>query len=104
WTSCWWQRAAALGSDSTRDLRAAGLLLLVVTYTQMLLGAALRHLPTEYSPQTFLAIARFHLLFAAIVAGTWLAIACWPSSGGDLRRLIRWAGLVLAMQILLGLA
>ncbi len=103
WTSRWWQRATPLGNDSALDLRAAGLLLLVVTYTQVLLGASLRHLTAEFSPQTFLAIARFHLLFAAIVAGTWLAIACWPSRAGVLRGPIRWVGMVLAMQILLGL-
>lgn len=103
WTSHWWERSA--NGQSSIDLRAPGLLLVVVIYTQMILGAALRHLPPEFSPQTFLAIARFHLLFAAIVAVTWLAIACWlaRSGSGPLKSPLRWVGVVLVAQILLGL-
>ena len=106
WTSRWWHEQREVGTPSTIDLRAAGLLLVSVTATQMVLGAVLRHLPPEYSPQTFLAIAQFHLLFAAIVTGVWIAIALWARRHRSAATgwAIRTAGGMLLGQVLLGLA
>lgn len=48
---------------------------LFAAYVQLVIGAHLRHLSWDTSPQVFRATVIFHLLVAALV--TWLAIGVW---------------------------
>ena len=78
----------------------------VVTFAQLALGGALRHMPETAGPWAFAAIVKFHLLGAAIVAGhaLWLAIVAlrgrgWPRG---MRLAGAGIGLVLLVQLSAG--
>src|SRR5690606_28077639 len=87
------------------DFRPIAVLLLVVVYTQLVLGAVVRHLPPQFSPGTFLAVVRLHLAFAVIVTLTWMVafgMARRSTVPTVLRRTVAASGLVLALQLVLG--
>lgn len=104
WTSRWWQAHEGKSGEAATDLRPLAMLLAVLTLTQLVLGALVRHLPAEFSPQSFQAAVRLHLVFATLILCTWPVVAYRARRSGEraLRRTTEVLGLLLVVQILLG--
>jgi heme a synthase len=106
-TSRWWkQQTPGPGGPSERRVQRLALLTTLLAYTQLVLGAQLRHLPVGVSPGEFRAAVILHVVFALVVTGHVLLLAARVL---QLRprpdRLVRPAGgllLLVGVQLLLG--
>ena len=74
-TSRYWfaSRSASSGQTISRRALAAGIVLTVLAYLQLVLGAHLRHPDITWSPTQFRVIVVFHVLTAVVLA--WQAIS-----------------------------
>jgi cytochrome c oxidase assembly protein subunit 15 len=105
---------ARVGGDLTlapvalAPLARTAWILVALAYSQLFLGALLRHMPTGATPQIFRMALLFHLVVAAAVAAqiAWTAAKAWPV--GRQFRGVRGPSLALvvlvALQITLGVA
>lgn len=83
------------------------LVTLLLAYVQLVLGAALRHMPATGTARQFAAVLTMHLLLAGVVAlhVAWLAVAAWRASGEyPLRRPAALLAGLLIVQLALGAA
>lgn len=107
WTTDRWAQAVRLDSASLTKLAPLAAVAALVTYVQMLLGAMLRHMPVDATPQSFLSIVKFHLIFAAVVALLTLIVARRAVASTNPIGLRRGGGFaigIVTLQLLLGLA
>jgi len=108
-TSARWRQAArAAPHAAARRLRWLGLVCLVCLYTQIVLGAQLRHLAPDGSTTWFAIWVWLHLIVAGLNLLTivWLAVLAWRRFG-DRPTVVRRGWLLLALfvlQLILGAA
>ena len=80
-TSEWWRRAQPLDGLAIRRFRRLALVLLVLSYLQLVLGAHLRHMPAHWAPSIFLLLVSAHLVLAIglLIYSSSELIVCWRS-------------------------
>lgn len=107
-TSKWWRHAQPLDGTAIHRFRRLALVLLVLSYAQLVLGAHLRHMPAHWAPSTFLLLVSAHLLLAVgllIYSGSEL-VFCLRSerlkATGLLTRPAMLLAFMVVAQILLG--
>lgn len=106
WTSRIWITASPVDEPRLTDrLAPMAAVACVILFVQMILGAALRHMPVTAAPQTFMTAVKLHLFFAGIVALLSLALG-WQATRPQLPACLRRAGLamvaIVAVQLTLG--
>jgi cytochrome c oxidase assembly protein subunit 15 len=76
----------------------------IIAYTQLVLGAQIRHIPLSAAPGWFDAVVSFHLVNAAVLLGhvTWLWLRCRRTKVGLLSAPAAWLAAFVAGQIALG--
>jgi heme a synthase len=103
-TSRWWQEAPQIGTgDGGRSVGAAWITT-ALAYTQLVLGAVVRHMPLAASPQVFRVALLFHLVVAFALT-IQVGLTAWSAqrvSGMRLPTLL--LPLLVGVQIFLGLA
>lgn len=102
-TSKWWREATLIDGADARSFRRLTVVLLGMSYLQLVLGAHLRHLPAGWAPSTFLTLVSAHLLVAvALLIYSWLAaIACFRSQRLRSTRLLATPSFILAALVVL---
>jgi cytochrome c oxidase assembly protein subunit 15 len=112
-TSRWWIRtgeqvqSGTLRRNATSTLTTIALLMLIVSFGQLVIGAFLRHIAVDASPVQFKILILLHIITAVVIAfGTfWQWIfsrkSCFQSAG--IRGSINWLLLLISLQILLGI-
>ena len=105
-TSRWFYSAASIQSLAGRQFARSALVLLLVAYAQLVLGAILRHIPLEAAAGLFRAALWLHLIVAAclLIVAAATAFRSWRVQGeaGRWRGLSALVLLLVAMQIGLG--
>lgn len=105
WTSRTWRDAAPAAAE--RDLRPLCLVILLLVYFQLVLGALLRHMPTDVAPHTLLTVAKSHLVMAGVVSLLLVGLAWSSRNAAAPVGVRRWSKVLvglLLLQIGLGLA
>ncbi len=108
--SPWWmdQEVVATrepGQPITRRCLRLTVLTTVFAYLQLILGAQVRHMPAEATPNTFRLVVLFHVFLALVVVGHGLALA-GAARSKQVPRAVRlpamWLALALVGQFVLG--
>jgi cytochrome c oxidase assembly protein subunit 15 len=104
WTSATWLASTTdRPAAGLNGVAALGVVACVLVYVQMVLGAALRHMPVTASPHTFATALKAHLFLAAVVTLAVVIIgwrATRPMVPASVRRC--GVGLVLIVAVQLG--
>jgi len=105
-TSSWWRRSSSDPSASHLRIQPLALMVMVIAYGQLVVGALLRHTPIDASFAFFRGAVFFHLILAAALFGhvVWLGLVVrrgFPK-GHLLRRISAFATGLIAFQIVLG--
>lgn len=116
-SSRWWIERVGQGSHaemSVAQLRGRrrfawlATMLVAASYCQLIMGAQLRHVTAAISHSAFMGFVHTHLLLAAVVALLALVLLGFslfsPSLVARVRRPAGWLGLLVALQIGLGIA
>jgi cytochrome c oxidase assembly protein subunit 15 len=70
-----WREARAVPFDGASKLRRMAVSTAALAYTQLVIGAHLRHLPPNMSSSAFRAVLFFHLIFAAALVAHAITLA-----------------------------
>ncbi len=101
WTSSMWRTAAPTGvATGLHRWVPLGLVACILVYVQMVLGAALRHMPVTASPHSFAAAVKAHLCLAIVVAVA-SGIIAWHATRPPVAKPIRRCGIGLAAVVTL---
>lgn len=105
-TSAWWRRTSSDRRLSNTRVQPLALMVLIIAYAQLVVGALLRHTPIDASYAYFRGAVFFHLILAAALLGhaAWLAFIVrrgWSEHAVP-RRLAGALVLLVALQIVLG--
>src|SRR5690606_25588565 len=105
WTSRTWRDAPPAAAQ--RDLRPLCLATMPLIDFQLMLGALLRHMPTDVAPHTLLTVAKSHLVMAGVVTLLLVGLAWSSRKAAAPVGVRRWSNVLvglLLLQIGLGLA
>jgi cytochrome c oxidase assembly protein subunit 15 len=102
----WRDASASQKIQSARNILPTIVVITLIAYGQLVLGAQLRHTGAAVAPATFRAFVMFHLLGAAILLLSTLYLAVIVRAGSNFDRWLRvpatWLAALVMLQVALG--